>query len=80
MIIHFLGNINFFYSVYSQIFTITTLFCFFFLKEMEVEQSNVLRFRGCSHFRQRLICATLSGKKVLISSIRADDQNPGLQG
>ena len=47
---------------------------------MEVEQSNVLRFRGCSHFRQRLICATLSGKKVLISSIRADDQNPGLQG
>lgn len=46
---------------------------------MEPEQSNFLRFQGCAHFRQRLVCATLSGKKVLISNIRADDLTPGLQ-
>lgn len=44
------------------------------------EHSSVLRFSGCSHFRQRLVCSTLSGKKVFIGSIRADDQNPGLRG
>jgi RNA 3'-terminal phosphate cyclase-like protein len=39
----------------------------------------MLRFRGSQHFRQRLVCATLSGKSIRIDDIRADDENPGLR-
>ena len=35
-------------------------------------------FEGSCHFRQRLICATLSGKTIRIQHIRSDDENPGL--
>lgn len=40
----------------------------------------MLKFRGCQHFRQRLVCATLSGRAIRIDDIRADDpQSPGLR-
>lgn len=39
----------------------------------------MLRFEGSEHFRQRLICSTLSGKPIRIDSIRSDDENPGLR-
>lgn len=38
-----------------------------------------LRFEGCTHFRQRLVCSTLSGRPIRIDNIRARDQNPGLR-
>ena len=38
-----------------------------------------LRFRGSSHFRQRLACATLSGRTIRIDDIRARDEYPGLR-
>lgn len=40
----------------------------------------MLKFRGCQHFRQRLVCATLSGRPVRIDDIRSDDpHSPGLR-
>ncbi len=39
----------------------------------------MLRFRGSSNFRQRLLFSTLSGKPIRIDDIRAGDQNPGLR-
>jgi RNA 3'-terminal phosphate cyclase-like protein len=41
--------------------------------------SGVLRFEGSTHFRQRLVCSTLSGRPIRIDNIRAQDQNPGLR-
>eukprot|EP00644_Phytophthora_capsici_P004345 jgi/Phyca11/7190/fgenesh1_pm.PHYCAscaffold_17_\ len=41
-------------------------------------RSNVLRFQGCAHFRQRIVCATLSGRPLIIEDIRSEDENPGL--
>jgi RNA 3'-terminal phosphate cyclase-like protein len=38
-----------------------------------------LKFSGCGNFRQRLVCATLSGKAIRISDIRVDDEKPGLR-
>jgi RNA 3'-terminal phosphate cyclase-like protein len=38
-----------------------------------------LKLRGAKYFRQRLICATLSGKAVLIKDIRVRDEHPGLR-
>ena len=38
-----------------------------------------LRFHGSQHFRQRLACATLSGRTIRIDNIRARDENPGLR-
>eukprot|EP01102_Stenamoeba_stenopodia_P005068 TRINITY_DN15572_c0_g1_i1.p1 TRINITY_DN15572_c0_g1~~TRINITY_DN15572_c0_g1_i1.p1 ORF type:complete len:388 (-),score=79.54 TRINITY_DN15572_c0_g1_i1:17-1084(-) len=35
--------------------------------------------RGSTMFRQRIVCATLSGKHVRIKDIRLEDQNPGLR-
>lgn len=35
--------------------------------------SGSLSFKGCSSFRHRIICATLSGKSIRISDIRADE-------
>jgi len=45
----------------------------------ETQDGGVLRFTGCSHFRQRLACSLLSGKKLHITRIRADSLTPGLQ-
>ncbi|KAK9814342.1 hypothetical protein WJX72_004157 [[Myrmecia] bisecta] len=39
----------------------------------------MLRFKGSQHFRQRLVCSTLSGRTILIDDIRSRDQNPGLR-
>ena len=39
----------------------------------------MLRFRGCQHFRQRLLLSTLSGKAMRIDDIRVNDQSPGLR-
>uniref|UniRef100_K3WKI0 18S rRNA biogenesis protein RCL1 n=1 Tax=Globisporangium ultimum (strain ATCC 200006 / CBS 805.95 / DAOM BR144) TaxID=431595 RepID=K3WKI0_GLOUD len=41
-------------------------------------QGTVLRMQGCSHFRQRLVCATLSGRPICIEEIRSEDEEPGL--
>ncbi len=41
--------------------------------------SGVLRFEGSTHFRQRLVCSTLSGRPIRIDKIRAADQSPGLR-
>ncbi len=43
-------------------------------------KSAILKFKGCSHFRQRLVCSILSGKPVKITAIRAKFETPGLQG
>eukprot|EP00658_Telonema_sp_P-2_P021999 TRINITY_DN1877_c0_g1_i1.p1 TRINITY_DN1877_c0_g1~~TRINITY_DN1877_c0_g1_i1.p1 ORF type:complete len:368 (-),score=94.76 TRINITY_DN1877_c0_g1_i1:148-1251(-) len=37
------------------------------------------RFKGCAHFRHRIVCATLSGRTITISDIRAEDEHPGLR-
>ncbi len=39
----------------------------------------MLRFAGSEHFRQRVVCATLSGKAIRIDDIRSGDQSPGLR-
>ena len=39
----------------------------------------VLKFRGSSHFRQRIALSTLSGKAVRIDDIRHRDEAPGLR-
>lgn len=41
-------------------------------------QGSVLKVQGCSHFRQRIVCATLSGRPIRIDEIRAEDEEPGL--
>lgn len=40
---------------------------------------EVLRFRGCAQFRQRLVLATLAGRRVRIDGIRDKDESPGLR-
>jgi RNA 3'-terminal phosphate cyclase-like protein len=37
------------------------------------------RFKGCKHFRERLVCATLSGKPIRIDEIRSLDERPGIR-
>lgn len=39
----------------------------------------MLKFKGHSHFRQRLLCSTLSGRAIQIDQIRPDGLSPGLQ-
>ncbi|RHY28709.1 hypothetical protein DYB32_005761 [Aphanomyces invadans] len=39
---------------------------------------GTLKFKGCAHFRQRLICATLSGRRIRIDNIRGDSEEPGI--
>ena len=39
----------------------------------------MLKFKGCQAFRQRLVCATLSGRQIRIDDIRASDESPGLR-
>jgi RNA 3'-terminal phosphate cyclase-like protein len=41
--------------------------------------SSVLKFRGCAHFRQRVVCATLTGRAIYVCDIRKDDDAPGLR-
>ena len=41
---------------------------------------GLINFKGCSHFRQRIICSTLSGKPIRISDIRAKSEEPGIKG
>ncbi len=41
--------------------------------------SGTLRYKGSRDFRYRVLCATLSKKRLLISDIRADDESPGLR-
>lgn len=38
-----------------------------------------LVFKGSCYLRQRLLLATLSGKKIQIKDIRSDDNEPGLR-
>ena len=39
----------------------------------------MLKFSGSQHFRQRLVCATLSGRPIRIDGIREQDENPGIR-
>ncbi|KAG9413888.1 rRNA-processing endoribonuclease [Aphanomyces cochlioides] len=39
---------------------------------------GTLKFQGCAHFRQRLICSTLSGRRIRIDNIRSDSEEPGI--
>jgi len=41
-------------------------------------KTGVLKFRGSSHFRQRLVCATLSGRRIRIDDIRSESDEPGI--
>lgn len=43
-------------------------------------ETMAMRFRGSSWFRQRIVCATLSGRTIAIKDIRAKDEKPGLLG
>ena len=45
--------------------------------ERERREKMAQRYEGCAHFRQRLVCATLSGKKVIITKIRENSTEPG---
>lgn len=38
-----------------------------------------VRFKGCKQFRERLVCATLSGRPIRIDEIRALDEHPGIR-
>eukprot|EP01132_Coremiostelium_polycephalum_P003233 gene3233-4047_t len=39
----------------------------------------MLKYEGCSHFRQRIICSILSGRAIKITNIRDEDEKPGLR-
>ena len=41
-------------------------------------KSGFLKLQGCTHFRQRLVCATLSCKPIIIEEIRSESEEPGL--
>jgi RNA 3'-terminal phosphate cyclase-like protein len=38
----------------------------------DADAAPALQYEGCSHFRFRLVCATLAGRRVRINNIRAD--------
>eukprot|EP01116_Phalansterium_solitarium_P009972 TRINITY_DN24310_c0_g1_i1.p1 TRINITY_DN24310_c0_g1~~TRINITY_DN24310_c0_g1_i1.p1 ORF type:complete len:360 (+),score=113.93 TRINITY_DN24310_c0_g1_i1:101-1180(+) len=40
---------------------------------------SVVRLKGCEAFRNRIVLATLSGRRVVIDDIRIDEENPGLR-
>ena len=47
---------------------------------VQAVQDTMLKFKGCQHFRQRLVCSTLSGRPIRIDDIRAaDPESPGLR-
>ncbi|KAF2076023.1 hypothetical protein CYY_002683 [Polysphondylium violaceum] len=39
----------------------------------------MLKYQGSTHFRQRVICSTLSGRPIRITNIRDQDEKPGLR-
>ncbi|OQS00483.1 RNA 3'-terminal phosphate cyclase [Thraustotheca clavata] len=39
---------------------------------------GTLKFEGSAHFRQRLVCSTLSGRRIVIQNIRSESDEPGL--
>ena len=44
------------------------------------DMSSVLRLKGSEHFRQRIVCSTLSARPIVIEDIRSDTEEPGLRG
>jgi len=42
-------------------------------------RTEFVRFRGSTHFRERLLCATLAQRAIRIDDIRAMDERPGLR-
>ncbi|CAJ1348386.1 unnamed protein product [Effrenium voratum] len=42
-------------------------------------KSNVLRYRGSNFLRQRLVLSTVSGRPIVITDIRSQDEEPGLK-
>jgi RNA 3'-terminal phosphate cyclase len=44
------------------------------------EKRARLEFFGAAHFRQRLICATLAHRSIVISDIRINQLEIGLKG
>lgn len=38
-----------------------------------------LKYEGANYLRQRMVLATISGRPIIVSNIRADDENPGLR-
>ena len=40
---------------------------------------STIKCKGCAHFRQRIVCSTLSGRPLIITQIRAEDEEPGLR-
>eukprot|EP01119_Soliformovum_irregulare_P015039 TRINITY_DN4185_c0_g1_i1.p1 TRINITY_DN4185_c0_g1~~TRINITY_DN4185_c0_g1_i1.p1 ORF type:complete len:377 (-),score=38.10 TRINITY_DN4185_c0_g1_i1:545-1675(-) len=49
------------------------------MEQGAVRTGKGLAFRGCSHFRQRIICSLLSGKSIKITDIRLEAEVPGLR-
>lgn len=47
-------------------------------KKKTPRHASVLKMQGCANFRQRLVCATLSGRTIVIEEIRSEDEEPGL--
>lgn len=43
------------------------------------QKQDILRFRGCTQFRQRIVFATLAHRKLRIDGIRDKDEAPGLR-
>eukprot|EP00744_Colponema_vietnamica_P016882 GILI01023708.1.p1 GENE.GILI01023708.1~~GILI01023708.1.p1 ORF type:complete len:359 (+),score=75.32 GILI01023708.1:47-1123(+) len=39
----------------------------------------MLKFKGAANFRQRIVCAALSGKSIRIDDIRAEEDFPGIK-
>jgi len=70
-------------AVFGFVFTFTHIHIDIrMLLKMEISKSNgnVLTYKGCNYFRQRLILSILSGKALIIKNIRDKDDNPGLRG
>jgi len=40
---------------------------------------EILHKEGATLFRHRIVCATLSGRSIRITNIRANDESPGVQ-
>jgi len=47
---------------------------------MAPKRAGLIEYEGINFFRQRLILSVLSGKPVVIKSIRSKSDKPGLQG
>ena len=46
---------------------------------MTATGNSRVRVFGCSHFRQHIICSTLSGRSLRLERIRDRDERPGLR-